>query len=296
MTDSAQEIEQPSATTTQTASEPAQKAPLQPLVLVSATLALISGVFSLFAFGYMSDLIAWAQSPENAASFTTWGYLVVLVLAPVLAFGAVYVAMFQRDLKRFALVVTAAYVLPSVIATVLEVSYVSLSYGLSSMDWALLYRNFVPQADSTVVDGLATVCLLISIIIAWIAVSVNKNQPTRQNVAASSSFGGATVTNQQPIGFDPQTGAPIYAQTGYIRPESPLPLIALLGGIFFPLLGIIVGHIALGQIKRGEIPSTNQGLAKAGVILGYVFMALGIVALVIYIAIVVALTSPAFYY
>ena len=104
------------------------------------------------------------------------------------------------------------------------------------------------------------------------------------------------MPNQQPIGYDPQTGAPIYAQTGHMRPESQLPLIALIGGLVFPLLGIIVGHIALGQMKRGEIPSSNMGLAKTGLILGYVFMALGFLALAIYIALFAAIAGSGLYF
>jgi hypothetical protein len=105
----------------------------------------------------------------------------------------------------------------------------------------------------------------------------------------------AQPVQPQPIGFDPQTGAPIY-QPGYMRPESQLPLIALLGGILFPLLGIIVGHIALGQMKRGEIPSSNMGLAKIGLILGYVFMGLGFLAVIAYVAIFAAFASSGLYF
>lgn len=103
---------------------------------------------------------------------------------------------------------------------------------------------------------------------------------------------GAPIYGQpaqgQPIGYDSQTGAPIYGQPAqpqaWPKPESPLPLIALIGAFFVPLVGIIVGHIALGQMRRGEIPSSNQGMAKAGLILGYVFSALTVLVVVLYIA------------
>ena len=49
--------------------------------------------------------------------------------------------------------------------------------------------------------------------------------------------------------------------------QSNLPLFALLGGIFFPIAGIIIGHIALGQINRGEISPQNRGMALAGTII-----------------------------
>jgi hypothetical protein len=81
-----------------------------------------------------------------------------------------------------------------------------------------------------------------------------------------------------------------------MRPESQLPLIALIGGLVFPLLGIIVGHIALGQMKRGEIPSSNMGLAKTGLILGYVFMGLGVLAVTIYIVLFAAIAGSGLYF
>jgi hypothetical protein len=48
-----------------------------------------------------------------------------------------------------------------------------------------------------------------------------------------------------------------------------LAIIAIIGAFVVPLAGIIVGFIALGQIKKtGE---AGHGLALAGVILGFVF-------------------------
>jgi hypothetical protein len=51
----------------------------------------------------------------------------------------------------------------------------------------------------------------------------------------------------------------------------------------------VTGHIALSQIRKtGE---QGRGLAKAGLILSYVFVALGIIITVIYIIIIVAVAS-----
>lgn len=56
---------------------------------------------------------------------------------------------------------------------------------------------------------------------------------------------------------------------GPARPTNVLSIIALIGAFVIPLAGIIVGFIALGQIKKtGE---AGHGLALAGVILGFVF-------------------------
>ena len=117
---------------------------------------------------------------------------------------------------------------------------------------------------------------------------MSNQQPSGYDPQTGAPIYGQPVQGQ-PIGYDSQTGAPIYGQPAqpqaWPKPESPLPLIALIGAFFFPLVGIIVGHIALGQMRRGEIPSSNQGMAKAGLILGYVFSALTAIIVVAYIII-----------
>lgn len=56
------------------------------------------------------------------------------------------------------------------------------------------------------------------------------------------------------------------------RPTNVLAIIALIGAFVFAPVGIICGHIALGQIKRtGE---SGHALAQWGMILGYVFTAI----------------------
>ncbi len=62
------------------------------------------------------------------------------------------------------------------------------------------------------------------------------------------------------------------------RPTNVLAIIALVAAFVFPLAGIVVGHIALGQIKKtGE---AGHGLALAGTVLGYVFTVLWILVFV----------------
>lgn len=77
----------------------------------------------------------------------------------------------------------------------------------------------------------------------------------------------------QPGGVPPQ---PQYAvaqphPSGYVAPTNGMAIAALITGILVPLVGIILGHISLGQIKRtGE---NGRGMALAGLICGYVFTA-----------------------
>jgi len=310
MSDRTIQVEEPNESVNPAAA--ANKPAIQPLLMISGILSLFAGVISLQSFSWVPDVIEWAQSPDNVAPFITWMYLLVFALTPVLAFGAAYLAIIKRDLKRHAIAATAAYVVPAIVAIILDVVYISISYGLESVDFVSLLRNFAPVDESSLVEVIGLILLIINVIVAWIAFLVGKSTTSRRYIISNNSFGGApNMSNQQPIGYDPQTGAPIYAQPvqpqpigydpqtgapiyqpGYMRPESQLPLIALIGAILFPLVGIIVGHIALGQMKRGEIPSSNMGLAKTGLILGYVFMALGILAVVAYIVLFAAIVGP----
>lgn len=68
-----------------------------------------------------------------------------------------------------------------------------------------------------------------------------------------------------------------------------LAIIALVAAFVMPLAAIIMGHIALSQIRRtGE---QGHGLAKAGLILGYVFTAVGVLVAIGYVIFFVVLFS-----
>lgn len=77
----------------------------------------------------------------------------------------------------------------------------------------------------------------------------------------------------------PQPG---YAQPGYAaapQKTSVMAILALIFGIVFAPAGIVLGHIALKQLKTsGE---GGAGLAKAGLIIGYIFFALWLMFFVI---------------
>jgi Domain of unknown function (DUF4190) len=79
--------------------------------------------------------------------------------------------------------------------------------------------------------------------------------------------------------YQPQ---PQHQYQGY--PPAPqktntLAIIALVASFFISLAGVIMGHIALGQIKRtGE---GGRGLAIAALVIGYASMAIGLVVFII---------------
>ena len=109
--------------------------------------------------------------------------------------------------------------------------------------------------------------------------------------SAKPEVASPTVTIPAAVGaFDPRTGQPI-APTG--GTQSNLPLIALILAFVVPLGAVIVGHISLSQMKQGLISSQNIGMAKTGLILGYVFIGLGFVFGIIFVVLYAAL-SPGF--
>jgi Domain of unknown function (DUF4190) len=119
---------------------------------------------------------------------------------------------------------------------------------------------------------------------------------------------GYPQSGYQQAGY-PQAGYPQsgYPQSGYAQPGYPpygypqqaprsgtnvLAIISLIAAFVVPLAGIITGHIALSQIRRTH--EEGHGIAKAGLILGYVFTGLGILFFIVYfifIASVIANTS-----
>jgi hypothetical protein len=76
----------------------------------------------------------------------------------------------------------------------------------------------------------------------------------------------------------PAYGQP--AQGYYAPPTNTLAIVALVLAFVVPLGGIICGHIARGQIKRtGE---GGDGLALAGLIIGYAFTGLTLLIVIGY--------------
>ncbi|RSN57371.1 DUF4190 domain-containing protein [Amycolatopsis sp. WAC 04182] len=99
---------------------------------------------------------------------------------------------------------------------------------------------------------------------------------------------------QQPYGLQPYQPPPqqYYVQQTYVRPPDQgmavASLVCSLIGLLmcFPaILGIIFGHIALSKAKRGE--AGGQGMAQAGMIIGYVVTALWLIPVILWFIFVV---------
>ncbi len=83
-----------------------------------------------------------------------------------------------------------------------------------------------------------------------------------------------------------QSVPPTYAPTTATeqRPYNVLSIVAfVLSIVGVSLIGVILGHIALSQVKRtGE---RGRGFAVAALILGYIGIAVGIILVIVWIAV-----------
>ena len=76
--------------------------------------------------------------------------------------------------------------------------------------------------------------------------------------------------------------------------DSARPVLALVMAFVFPLAGAIIGQIALSQMRQGRIIDTNRSLAKAGMILGWVFTGLGFIFIVLYVVLIVVAVNSGY--
>ncbi|MET0424677.1 MAG: DUF4190 domain-containing protein [Actinoplanes sp.] len=88
----------------------------------------------------------------------------------------------------------------------------------------------------------------------------------------------------------PPYGQPQYgAAPGYGYPAAlgtnTLAILALVFAFIFPIAGVVMGHIAKKQIRQtGE---QGEGLATAGLVIGYIFTAIGLVICAFYVIIAI---------
>lgn len=95
---------------------------------------------------------------------------------------------------------------------------------------------------------------------------------------------------QQP-GYGPGYGFPAAPPTNTLAVVSLVSSLATFVLGITAIVGVITGHMALGQIRRtGE---GGRGMALAGLIIGYVFVGLTVLAIVLFVvAMVLGLVVP----
>jgi hypothetical protein len=93
---------------------------------------------------------------------------------------------------------------------------------------------------------------------------------------------------QSPYGAQPPYGPPMYIA---VNPTNTLAILALVFAFLFPIAAIVMGHIAKKQIAQtGE---QGEGMATAGLVLGYIFTGIGALVCAGYVALWIGLFASA---
>lgn len=189
-------------------------------------------------------------------------YLIFFPLGPLLAIAAAALGVISRKPILQPLLGVALFFFLYVLTAVLR--------ALEGYPLDLLFRLNGP------LDWLATGALLIAIILSGIAfLSSRAAQPTQIPVSTSNDY-VAPVVNPT-------------SSTNNSGTNTNLPLFALIGAFIVPLAGIILGHLSLSYMKKGQLSTQNKGMATAGLILGYVFVGLGfLTGLILVIVLIVS--------
>lgn len=95
---------------------------------------------------------------------------------------------------------------------------------------------------------------------------------------------------QQPVApTTPAAPAPPAAPVYTAPRTNTLAIVALIVSFFFSIVGVILGHIALSQIKKTH--EGGRGLAIAALIIGYVSIAITVIVIIFYVVVLTAATS-----
>ena len=103
------------------------------------------------------------------------------------------------------------------------------------------------------------------------------------------TYGGGYGGSPDPFGSEPFGSSPYGSQTPVRAPAPPgeastLATLSIVFAFVFAPVGVVLGHVALAQIKRrGE---RGRDRALIGLTLSYLFILFGIVALVVWLIIV----------
>lgn len=92
-------------------------------------------------------------------------------------------------------------------------------------------------------------------------------------IGLTAATGLVILANQQPQAEPVQEQASVVVEQGQAL-ESSMPILALIGALVFPVIGIVLGHMALSQMRAGTMSSRQRGLAQAGLFIGYVITAI----------------------
>jgi hypothetical protein len=253
---------------------------IHPLSIVASVLYLAFAVLSIIHMVIRGSFQYFFENLTRIGEFFDYGvaggivnlhYLLLLPIVPLAALAAAVLGIVSKKAILQPLLGASIFVLFYVLSWILQ------GIGIALGDWEEIY--FFPGYGQEFIAWLTTGLLLIAILLSVLAWSSSKNgNSTPMQTASANALG---LPKAEPI-------APVRDTGSY----SNLPMFALIGAFVVPLAGIILGHLSLSYMKKGQLSEQNKGMATAGLILGYVFVGLGfLTGLILVIALIVSAST-----
>ena len=208
-------------------------------------------------------------------------YIQMLLVTLVLPIGSIFLgvsAFLRLKLSIWVFSAIGLFVVTAVVSWIFHYFYpVLFNYGGVLNSYDIFHLSWF---ESTLwVDWLTLVTLVFATAIAVVSKFISiVDSPTPGNSGARAVSGEA---------------GPHYNPASV---PSNLPVFSLVAAFIVPIAAVILGHISISQMNRGQIVSDNRGLAVAGLVLGYVFMGISIVVgLIVIIAYVINAQRYSYY-
>jgi hypothetical protein len=265
------------------------KAPLSPLRIVSSALfllfAILTTVSAALSIGlYLSNVNVWPQIAVDyplaqPKVFEAMFLLVSTIVAPLAGLAIVLVGLALRKRWLPSIMGFALFIVVFIVPLIFEV----VIYEIIRIE-SLIPPVLDPQNGELIEKplGLLNVIVLALALVTSIVASVLTPKTAKE-------------VNQPDLAVTPQSSPAAQipaAQTTGQSNLTNLPMFALIGAFIIPLAGIILGHLSLNYMKKGQLSTQNKGMATTGLILGYVFVGLGfLTGLILFIVLIVSAAS-----
>lgn len=250
------------------------KVALNPARLISGIFFLITGLLSLINPGIWksAELFKWLFEVGLGSGADLFYLIQLLLVTLVLPIGSIFLgvsAFLRLKLSIWVFSAIGLFVVTAVVSWIFHYfSPVLFNYGGVLNSYDVFHLSWY---ESTVwVDWLTLVTLVFATAIAVVSKFISiVDSPTPGNSGARAVSGEA---------------GPHYNPASV---PSNLPVFSLVAAFIVPIAAVILGHISISQMNRGQIVSDNRGLAVAGLVLGYVFMGIsivvGLIVIIVYV-------------
>ena len=224
------------------------------LRMISAGLFLVTAITSSFngTFSYLGQVLENANI-NQIATITIYHYVTVQVLLPLgsLALGVTGFLPKTGRVWFWAAIGFFVFTVP--------LSWIMLQVFYQSLGQPIDFFHFQITEGNGFLDTAIIVSLCLASALAVASKFLGQLSVSGPNVATPTEIEGGGAT-------------------------SNLPVFALVGSFVFSPAGVVLGHMAISQMKRGQISSANRSLAVAGLVIGYIFTVISLISLIFVLA------------